>query len=520
MQKSLLNITVLIVLMFGTIMVVTAQRTSKAVEEALDSIVALEIEDAQGRRMPRGLGFFVSRNQVATHLPNITGFAKIYVKPVGQRRWFAVENISVRDRMHDLALLEVSIPGMQSLSLSDKVQYRGPVYTVSTPSRPKVVKGIIKGNARNGKYIRMSNPISRKNRGGPVLNNKGEVIGVSMLLSNLSGDFRYQDDSTSITITGRGSSINIGGTFAVTSKVLATLLPNTEGESSDRWRQNEKTDKWIPPSTESPNRIEKTYAVNPGGRLTIDTELGEIDVQTTVRDRVEVVVTKEAKRPSDILVQEALADFKVTFDRRASGVYIQGKFGRGRNYWQRQLNYLMNLKIRFQVTLPRQYNVDLKTLQGNISIDDLAGEVQAQTSAGNIHIDNVVGAVRAHTSAGNLRLNGINGAIFGRSSAGNITIANCLGEVDAKTSAGNIRADLATQPQHEWNLQTSAGNITGTLSANIAVAIDARTSVGNLSTDFRVQGTVTRNKLRGTINGGGQLLKLRTSAGNIRLQRK
>ena len=99
MKKSLLNITVLVVLLFGTIMMATAQRIPKAVEDALDSIVALEIEDAQGKTISQGLGFFVSRNQVATHLTNITGFAKIYVKPVGQRRRFAVENISVRDRM-------------------------------------------------------------------------------------------------------------------------------------------------------------------------------------------------------------------------------------------------------------------------------------------------------------------------------------------------------------------------------------------------------------------------------------
>ena len=242
--------------------------------------------------------------------------------------------------------------------------------------------------------------------------------------------------------------------------------------------------------------------------------MGTIDVQTAARDRVEVVVTKAAKNRLDRLVQEALADFKVTFDRKSSNVHVKGKFERGRNYWQRHLNYL---KIRFQVTVPRQYNVDLSTLQGNVSTDGLAGEVQAQTSAGNIHVDNVVGVVQTHTSAGNLRFSGVRGPILGRSSAGNITLANCLGAVDAKTSAGNLRADVATQPRREWNLRTSAGNIVGTLSSNVAVDIDAQTSMGNLSTDFRVQGTVTRNRLHGTINGGGPLLKLHTSAGNIRL---
>ena len=372
MKKTLLNITVLVVLLFGTIMVATAQRTSKAVEEALDAIVALEIEDAQGRRMPRGLGFFVTSDQVATRLTNITDFTqkggahKIYVRPVGKRRRLAVESVSARDRVHDLVLLKVPVPYVKPLTLSDKVQHRGPVYTLSDPTKRRLIKGMIKDsvtltvNSRSDEYIAISNPTALENRGGPVLNNKGEVVGIPISLSDLSGNIRYRDGTTSITITGSNNSINIGNigsTLAVTSKVLATLLADIDGKSSHPRRQNEKADKWIPTPTESPNRIEKTYHVNPGGRLTIDAEMGNINVQTAAQDRVEVVVTKEAKSRLHRF-QEALDDFKVTFDQRGSNIYIQGKFGRGRNYWQRQLN---DLKIRFQVTVPRQYNVDLNT---------------------------------------------------------------------------------------------------------------------------------------------------------------
>ena len=229
------------------------------------------------------------------------------------------------------------------------------------------------------------------------------------------------------------------------------------------------------------------------------------------------MVTKDTKSRLARWSQEALADLKITFDRIDSIIYISGKFERGRSYWQRQLN---ELKIRFQVMVPRQYSVDLNSLQGNIIVDGLTGEVQAQTSAGNIFVDDVVGQVQTHTSAGNLRFKGVKGPISGRTSAGNITLEGCRGFVDAKTSAGNIQVDVITQPLDNLNLRTSAGNIIGTLGSNINVEIDARTSAGNLTTDLRVQGTVTRNRINGTINDGGPLLKLRTSAGNIRLYRR
>lgn len=274
------------------------------------------------------------------------------------------------------------------------------------------------------------------------------------------------------------------------------------------------------PGTSS-DRIEKTYDVNPNGRLTVTSDIGTVDVQTAARDRVTVIVTKKAKRQLNRQVQEALADFKVTFDSSHSGVSIRGEFQRGRNYWRYWKRQLNQLDIRFLVTVPRRYNVDLNTHLGNISTDDLIGEVQAQTSAGNIYIDDVIGPVQTQTSGGTLRFNGVKGPISGRSTAGEITLANCQGMVDIKTSVGNIEAELTTQPQHQWTLQNSVGDITVTLNSNIAVEIDARTAryVGILSTDLIVRGNKTSSRLRGTINGGGPLLKFRTSIGEIRLLR-
>ena len=80
-----------------------------------------------------------------------------------------------------------------------------------------------------------------------------------------------------------------------------------------------------------------------------------------------------------------------------------------------------------------------------------------------------------------------------------------------------------TQLQDACNLRTSGGGITVTLIPDIAINVDAETSGGRVSTDFAVasiiQGKVPRNRLKGSINGGGPLLKLHTSGGNIDLQK-
>ena len=282
---------------------------------------------------------------------------------------------------------------------------------------------------------------------------------------------------------------------------------------TEPWPQDGDTHSWTPPSPEVPpnesaNRIERIFDVNPNRHLTIDSDIGTIEVQTAARNRIEVVVTKQAKNRLDRSVQEALADFRVTFNQPSAGVTIRGKFQRGRNYWRRQLN---QLKIRFQVTVPPQCD---------ISVDGLADAVQAQTSTGNIHVDNIVGSVETQTLSGDLRFGSVKGRIFGRSTSGDITLANCEGPVDVKTTSGDIYADITIQPLGEWRLRTSSGDIVSTFISNIGFKIDAQTISGGISMDSRIQGTGNRRRFRGTIDRGGPLLKLHTTSGDIRLRRK
>lgn len=122
-----------------------------------------------------------------------------------------------------------------------------------------------------------------------------------------------------------------------------------------------------------PQRITRNFDVKPGGKLTIDSEIGAIDVQTTNKKRIEVVITKEASGKLDSMAQEALNDFKVTFEQNGSDVHIEGRFKRNRyrQYWTKKER---SLKVHFQVPVPYQSNVVLKTASiGTIHVDNLDG---------------------------------------------------------------------------------------------------------------------------------------------------
>lgn len=310
-------------------------------------------------------------------------------------------------------------------------------------------------------------------------------------------------------------------------------------------------------------KIEKTHNVKSGGNLTIVSEFGAIDVQTAEQDKVEAViifspaysgvgnivgnnnvviingkVQKGSKSKLDPRVKEAVEDFEVTFEHKDSNVRIDGKFKRGRKHWRKELN---RLKILFQLTVPQQYNVDLVTSSGGVSVADLDGDVRVKNSAGSLRFGKIKGTVWGRTSAGSINLTSsdstvdvktssgsikigdVAGKVQAQTSSGSIRLSSVGGTVNARTSSGSIRASLTGQPQEACSLHTSAGSITVTLLSDIAVDVDAETSAGRVSTELAVasviRGRVLKNRLNGSINGGGPLLKLRTSAGSIRLQR-
>ena len=303
-------------------------------------------------------------------------------------------------------------------------------------------------------------------------------------------------------------------------------------------------------------RIEKTYSVKSGGSLTILSEFGAIEIQTTEQEKVKVVVTKESKSKSVEAVEKMLADFQLAFEQEGSDIHIRGTFEHDREHWWKQFNLA---KIHFLITVPQHYNIDLNTLSSDISVANLTGDVRVRTSGGSLRFQSITGTVLGHTSGGSieainvagdvqvrtsggsLRFGAIRGFISGRTSGGSIKAVDCNEGIDirtsgggiwlggisrnvtARTSGGSIQANMTTQPRGACSLRTSGGGITVTLIPDVAVALEAKASGGRVSTDFAVestiQGKVPQSRLEGSINGGGPLLKLRTSGGNIHLEK-
>ena len=209
---QLLRIIPVIVLIFCTISTVPAQTAPQIAEKALAATVYLEMQDSKGLPLGFGSGFFVRDNLIATNYHVIEGAARGTSKLVGQFSTYTIEGVTATDKTNDLALLKVTVSGIKPLPLgnSSDVKIGETVYVAGNPKglEGTFSNGII--SSRRYQYakerLQMTAPISPGSSGGPVLNSKGEVIGISFM-----------------TLVG-GQNLN----FAIPSRYLTELLPESK----------------------------------------------------------------------------------------------------------------------------------------------------------------------------------------------------------------------------------------------------------------------------------------------------
>jgi Trypsin-like peptidase domain len=189
----------------------SAQSTQEIAKKAFGSTVLLVMEDANGQPLSLGSGFLVRDGAIASNLHVVEGGARGYAKLVGKKAKYDIEGITAVDPERDLVVLKISVVGSPVLPLgsSDSVQVGESVYAVGNPQglEGTFSQGIVSSIREVGtdKLLQITAPISPGSSGGPVLNSKGEVIGVSVA-----------------TFRG-GQNLN----FAIPSGYLKTLLEKT-----------------------------------------------------------------------------------------------------------------------------------------------------------------------------------------------------------------------------------------------------------------------------------------------------
>jgi DUF4097 and DUF4098 domain-containing protein YvlB len=168
---------------------------------------------------------------------------------------------------------------------------------------------------------------------------------------------------------------------------------------------------------------------------------------------------------------------------------------------------------------------------GNVDIRRCLGSVKASTSGGSINLGDIGGPAEIETGGGSIRLTSAKGRVGANTGAGSIELYG-VPSARVETGAGGITVKFINTgaERSDSMLETSAGDITVYIAADVAMSVRASVDLGNghhITSDFAdihiasegdKWGPRTLNA-EGKLNGGGPVLKVRTTTGDICFKR-
>jgi DUF4097 and DUF4098 domain-containing protein YvlB len=166
---------------------------------------------------------------------------------------------------------------------------------------------------------------------------------------------------------------------------------------------------------------------------------------------------------------------------------------------------------------------------GNVSVERSGSELLAETVGGQIEVGETAGLVRAKTGGGGIRVVRVSGPTDLETSGGSIYLTQVDSAVKASTGAGGITAWFVTPAKKpsQCELQSGDGDIVVYIPRQLPITIDAQVQSGDehhVTFDPAFPMTISRGatskggesvRAEGVLNGGGEVVHLRTVAGNI-----
>lgn len=218
---------------------------------------------------------------------------------------------------------------------------------------------------------------------------------------------------------------------------------------------------------------------NVNGAVRVEgTSGGQVEVRATKRWRrgnpedVEIRVTRYGPGGANVLVcaiwRDAQCDengYRGNDDRR----------GRGDD----------DVSVEFVVRVPRGVNVAPGTVNGSVTVADVAGEVRASA---------------------------VNGAVEASSLGGPVSASTVNGDVDVR---------MARVSGQDLTFNTVNGSVTVALPAQLDADIELRTVNGSLRTDYplTISGRVNPRRINATVGRGGPRLRFSTVNGSVTLRK-
>jgi tetratricopeptide (TPR) repeat protein len=156
----------------------------KLTREVRPAVVLIEVQNANGQTIGTATGFFISADGTMVTNCHVVENGATFIVKVETGAFYVVKEIRQKDRTHDLAILKVDAKGVPFLRLNQAgdIEAGSPIAVIGSPLglQGSVSNGIVSAIREKDevRFLQITAPISPGSSGSPVLDAKGEVVGM------------------------------------------------------------------------------------------------------------------------------------------------------------------------------------------------------------------------------------------------------------------------------------------------------------------------------------------------------
>lgn len=177
-----------------------------------------------------------------------------------------------------------------------------------------------------------------------------------------------------------------------------------------------------------------------------------------------------------------------------------------------------DVSVAMTVLLPRGAQLKVATGNGELTLENVGGDVQASTGNGRVRVSGTDGMVKVSTGNGDVDIRGAKSSVRVSTGNGRVNVTTSEGPVDVHTGNGDIDVTMsALRARDDMTFSSGSGNVRVTLPSGYNGELDASTGNGELRSDFdlKIEGRMNPRHVRATIGDGGPRLRLSTGNGRL-----
>lgn len=256
--------------------------------------------------------------------------------------------------------------------------------------------------------------------------------------------------------------------------------------------------------------LHESYPLAKGGFLYIDNVNGDIRIESWDKEEVDIEVRESGRGDDEIEIEIFV---------RSKGIEIVTHYPESRRNRRRS-------KAHYTLRVPKQVEIDAKTINGDVEVSGISGPVEAQTTNGDVVTTSIIGNLRASTTNGNIEIRDVEGRVTARTVNQSIELRDVKSsDIKASTVNGSIRADFITGDRGVYDFSTMNGSVTVYIPEDSKLDVEVRCRSRQFRSDFDIGDRDDRRRnwqmlrtYRGDINGGGGSLTIRTMNGRVNLR--